>query len=126
MVRPENMMSFIDATKSGIGKSFTFSGRSSRSEYWWWMLAGILFQIICTVIAILGDVGVAAIFPTLLVLPTTTMIVRRLHDLEKSGWWLLIVFIPLIGILYLIYLFTQEGDMTENFYGPVPTNMLEL
>ena len=126
MVRPENMMSFMDATKSGIGKSFTFSGRSSRSEYWWWMLAGILFPIICTIIVILGDVGVAAIFPMLLVLPTTTMIVRRLHDLEKSGWWFLIVFIPLIGILYLIYLFTQEGDMTENFYGPVPTNMLEL
>lgn len=126
MARPVNTMSFVDATKSGIGKSFTFSGRSSRSEYWWWMLAGILFQIICIVIAILGDVGVAAIFPTLLVLPTTTMIVRRLHDLEKSGWWFLIVFIPLIGILYLIYLFIQEGDMTENFYGPVPTNMLEL
>jgi uncharacterized membrane protein YhaH (DUF805 family) len=126
MARPVNTMSFVDATKSGIGKSFTFSGRSSRSEYWWWMLAGILFQIICIVIAILGDVGVAAIFPTLLVLPTTTMIVRRLHDLEKSGWWFLIVFIPLIGILYLIYLFIQEGDMSENFYGPVPTNMLEL
>ena len=125
MVRPENMMSFIDATKSGIGKSFTFSGRSSRSEYWWWMLAGILFQIICTIIAVLGNVGVAAIFPILLVLPTTTMIVRRLHDFEKSGWWLLIVLIPLIGILYLIYLFIQEGDMNENIYGRVPTNILE-
>ena len=125
MARPENMMSFMDATKSGIGKSFTFSSRSSRSEYWWWMLAGILFQIICTIIAVLGNVGVAAIFPILLVLPTTTMIVRRLHDFEKSGWWLLIVLIPLIGILYLIYLFIQEGDMNENIYGRVPTNILE-
>ena len=125
MARPENMMSFMDATKSGIGKSFTFSSRSSRSEYWWWMLAGILFQIICTIIAVLGNVGVAAIFPILLVLPTATMIVRRLHDLEKSGWWVLIVLIPLIGILYLIYLFIQEGDMNENIYGPVPTNILE-
>ena len=125
MARPENMMSFMDATKSGIGKSFTFSSRSSRSEYWWWMLAGILFQIICTIIAVLGNVGVAAIFPILLVLPTATMIVRRLHDLEKSGWWFLIVLIPLIGILYLIYLFIQEGDMNENIYGPVPTNILE-
>ncbi|MDB3855474.1 DUF805 domain-containing protein [Euryarchaeota archaeon] len=125
MARPANTMSFMDATKSGIGKSFTFSGRSSRSEYWWWMLAGILFQIICTIIAVLGNVGVAAIFPILLVLPTTTMIVRRLHDFEKSGWWLLIVLIPLIGILYLIYLFIQEGDMNENIYGRVPTNILE-
>ena len=125
MARPANTMSFMDATKSGIGKSFTFSGRSSRSEYWWWMLAGILFQIICTIIAVLGNVGVAAIFPILLVLPTATMIVRRLHDLEKSGWWLLIVLIPLIGILYLIYLFIQEGDMNENIYGRVPTNILE-
>ena len=125
MARPVNTMSFMSATKSGIGKSFTFSGRSSRSEYWWWMLASILFQIICTIIAVLGNVGVAAIFPILLVLPTATMIVRRLHDLEKSGWWFLIVLIPLFGILYLIYLFIQEGDMNENIYGPVPTNIFE-
>ena len=125
MARPVNTMSFMSATKSGIGKSFTFSGRSSRSEYWWWMLASILFQIICTIIAVLGNVGVAAIFPILLVLPTATMIVRRLHDLEKSGWWFLIVLIPLAGILYLIYLFIQEGDMNENIYGTVPTNILE-
>jgi len=70
-------------------------------------------------------VAVTAIFPILLVIPTTTMIVRRLHDLEKSGWWFLIVLIPLVGILYLIYLFIQEGDMNENIYGPVPTNILE-
>jgi len=126
MARPVNTMSFMSATKSGIGKSFTFSGRSSRSEYWWWMLASILFQIICTIIAVLGNVGVAAIFPILLVLPTATMIVRRLHDLEKSGWWFLIVLIPLVGILYLIYLFIQEGDLNENIYGPVPTNILQL
>ena len=126
MARPVNTMSFMSATKSGIGKSFTFSGRSSRSEYWWWMLASILFQIICTIIAVLGNVGVAAIFPILLVLPTATMIVRRLHDLEKSGWWFLIVLIPLFGILYLIYLFIQEGDLNENIYGPVPTNILQL
>jgi uncharacterized membrane protein YhaH (DUF805 family) len=125
VVRPVNMISFKNAVKSGIGKSFTFSGRSSRSEYWWWMLASILFQIICTIIAVLGNVGVAAIFPILLVLPTATMIVRRLHDLEKSGWWFLIVLIPLVGMLYLIYLFIQEGDMNENIYGTVPTNILE-
>jgi len=125
MARPENTMSFMDATKSGVGKSFTFKGRSSRSEYWWWMLAGILFQIICAIIAVLGNVAVTVIFPILLVIPTTTMIVRRLHDLEKSGWWFLIVLIPLVGILYLIYLFIQEGDMNENIYGPVPTNILE-
>jgi len=125
MVRPENMMSFIDATKSGIGKSFTFSGRSSRSEYWWWILAGILFQIICAIIALLGNIGIAAIFPVLLIPPTTTVIVRRLHDVEKSGWFFLIVLIPIVGILYLIYLFIQEGNMSENIYGSVPTNILE-
>jgi uncharacterized membrane protein YhaH (DUF805 family) len=125
MARPANTMSFMSATKSGIGKSFTFSGRSSRSEYWWWILAGILFQIICTIIAVLGNVGVAAIFPVLLIPPTTTVIVRRLHDVEKSGWFFLIVLIPIVGILYLIYLFIQEGNMSENIYGSVPTNILE-
>ena len=125
MPRPANMMSFMEAIKSGIGKSFTFSGRSSRSEYWWWILASVLFQIICAIIALLGNIGIAAIFPVLLIPPTTTVIVRRLHDIEKSGWFFLIVLIPIVGILYLIYLFIQEGNMSENIYGSVPTNILE-
>ena len=125
MVRPVNMMSFMDAVKSGIGKSFSFRGRASRSEYWWWILASVLFQIICAIIALLGNIGIAAIFPVLLIPPTTTVIVRRLHDVEKSGWFFLIVLIPIVGILYLIYLFIQEGNMSENIYGSVPTNILE-
>lgn len=126
MVRPVNMMSFMDAVKSGIGKSFSFRGRASRSEYWWWMLASVLLLIICAIIALLGNIGIAAIFPVLLIPPTTTVIVRRLHDLEKPGWFFLVVLIPLLGVLYLFYLFVQEGDMSENIYGSVPTNVLEL
>lgn len=126
MVRPANMMSFMDAVKSGIGKSFSFRGRASRSEYWWWILASVLFQIICAIIALLGNIGIAAIFPVLLIPPTTTVMVRRLHDLEKHGWFFLVVLIPLLGVLYLFYLFVQEGDMSENIYGSVPTNVLEL
>ena len=126
VVRPANMMSFMDAVKSGIGKSFSFRGRASRSEYWWWILASVLFQIICAIIALLGNIGIAAIFPVLLIPPTTTVIVRRLHDLEKPGWFFLVVLIPLLGVLYLFYLFVQEGDMSENIYGSVPTNVLEL
>ena len=125
MVRPANMMSFMDAVKSGIGKSFSFRGRASRSEYWWWILASVLFQIICAIIALLGNIGIAAIFPVLLIPPTTTVIVRRLHDVEKSGWFFLIVLIPIVGILYLIYLFIQEGNVSENIYASVPTNILE-
>lgn len=125
MARPANTMSFMDATKSGIGKSFTFSGRSSRSEYWWWILASVLFQIICAIIALLGNIGIVAVFPVLLIPPTTTVIARRLHDIEKSGWFFSIVLIPIVGILYLIYLFIQEGNMSENIYGSVPTNILE-
>lgn len=125
MVRPVNMMSFMDAVKSGIGKSFSFRGRASRSEYWWWILASVLFQIICAIIALLGNIGIAAIFPVLLIPPTTTVIVRRLHDVEKSGWFFLIVLIPIVGILYLIYLFIQEGNVSENIYASVPTNILE-
>ena len=125
MVRPENMMSFMDAVKSGIGKSFSFRGRASRSEYWWWILASVLFQIICAIIALLGNIGIAAIFPVLLIPPTTTVIARRLHDIEKSGWFFSIVLIPIVGILYLIYLFIQEGNVGENIYGSVPTNIFE-
>ena len=63
--------------------------------------------------------------PILLVPGSITLVVRRLHDVGMSGWMWFVALVPVVGVLYLIYLFVQEGDMGENAYGAVPTNMLE-
>ena len=130
--RPANMMSFMSAVKSGFKNSFTMSGRASRSEYWFWILGGVVFQIIMVVGAIILGImdipilpGLMALAPFLLVPASITVTVRRLHDSGMSGWMWFVALVPVIGAIYLIYLFVQEGDMGENAYGAVPTNMLE-
>ena len=69
--------------------------------------------------------GLMALAPFLLVPASITVTVRRLHDIGMSGWMWFVALVPVIGAIYLIYLFVQEGDMEENAYGAVPTNMLE-
>jgi uncharacterized membrane protein YhaH (DUF805 family) len=123
--RPANIMPIMDAMKSGVSNSFSLGGRSSRSEYWWFVLGGGIFNILCTVLAVSIDEGLIALLPVLLLPAAITLVVRRLHDLGKSGWWFFIGLIPLVGAIYLIYLFVQEGDSEANVYGSVPTNMLE-
>ena len=132
MGRPANTMPFMDAMKSGLSNSFNKSGRASRSEYWFWVLGGVIFQITMIVGAVILGVmdihvlpGLMMIAPILLVPGSITLVVRRLHDVGMSGWMFFVALIPFLGAIYLIYLFVQEGDMEENMYGSVPTNMLE-
>jgi uncharacterized membrane protein YhaH (DUF805 family) len=132
MGRPANTMPFMDAMKSGLRNSFTKSGRASRSEYWLWVLGGVVFQITMVVGAVILGVmdipvlpGLMMIAPILLVPGSITLVVRRLHDVGMSGWMFFVALIPVLGAIYLIYLFVQEGDMGENAFGAVPTNMLE-
>lgn len=130
--RPANMMPFMSAMKSGFKNSFSLSGRASRSEYWFWVLGGIIFQmtmVIGSIVLAVMEVpvlpGLMILAPILLVPGSITLVVRRLHDVGMSGWMWFVALVPVIGAIYLIYLFVQEGDMEENAYGAVPTNMLE-
>ena len=123
--RTANKMPFMDAMKSGVSNSFSLSGRSSRSEYWWFVLGGNLFAILTMILAGVLELGIIAVLPIVLLPATITLVVRRLHDIGKSGWWFFISLIPLVGAIYLIYRFVQDGDSGENMYGSVPTNMLE-
>ena len=130
--RPANMMPFMDAMKSGFKNSFTLSGRASRSEYWYWILGGFIFQIVMIVGSLVLAIIEIPVLPALMILApillvpgSITLVVRRLHDVGMSGWMWFVALVPVVGVLYLIYLFVQEGDMGENAYGAVPTNMLE-
>ncbi|MBT6076061.1 MAG: DUF805 domain-containing protein [Euryarchaeota archaeon] len=124
-------MSFMDAVKSGLGRWNDFSGRSSRSEYWFLYLFGMVFQIGGFVLMMVHEIFgfVLLIGLLMLIIPFISVSVRRLHDVGQSGWMLLIGVIPIvnfIGSFVLLYWFIfGAGEEQENRFGPVPTNMLE-
>lgn len=103
-------MDLIAAFKSCISKYATFSGRARRSEYWWFCLANFILGCIPVVNYISG---------LALLLPGLAVAVRRLHDINKSGWWLLLALVPLVN-LYLIYLYCQDSQPGDNQYGANP------
>jgi len=110
-------MSFADSVKGCMQKSFTKQGRASRSEYWFF----VLFNLLLGIGSIFAHPLIGMI--TLVTLPASLCVmVRRLHDLDRSGWWWFIAFIPLIGGLILLVWFISEGT---NHYGEVPTNTID-
>ena len=134
-------MTFIDAVRSGFSNYVTFSGRARRSEFWFWFLFAIIAGVVAAVLdsmlfpammdvqTDLGD-GVAsfsaqggpisALVSLGLFLPGLAVAVRRLHDVDRSGWWLLLAFVPLIGIIVLIVWWCTEGTRGPNRFGPDP------
>lgn len=119
-------VSFSQAVRMAFDSYCRFQGRSSRSEYWWWVLfVAILSFCIGIVEGILGFSMTAVqatsgILSLVLLLPGLGLSVRRLHDIGKSGWWILLGLIPVVGAIILIIWFACNSEMTENRYGPVP------
>ena len=114
-------MSFTEAIQDGFAHYTNFQGRASRAAYWWWFL----FAIIVAVVANIVDSAIEApIFTTItglgLLLPGLSVAIRRLHDTNRSGWWILIGLIPLIGFIVLLVFYIQQGDAGPNEYGPEP------
>jgi uncharacterized membrane protein YhaH (DUF805 family) len=131
MGRPAEMMSFMDAVKSGLGRWNDFSGRSSRSEYWFLYLFGIVFQIGGFALMFISEYFgfVLLIGLLMLIVPFMAVSVSRLHDVGQSGWMLLIGIIPIVnlvgGFVLLYWFIFAAGEEQANRFGPVPTNMLE-
>lgn len=120
-------MSFVEAVKAGFRNYARFGGRASRSEFWWWLLFAVLVALI--VAAMDGPVFEESMLLTLIVWlallpPSISVGVRRLHDLGRSGWWMMLSLIPAIGTIALLVFCLQEGDPGENAYGP-PVNSEE-
>jgi uncharacterized membrane protein YhaH (DUF805 family) len=113
-------MSFGEAIRDGFTKYATFSGRSSRSAYWWWFLFSVLVSIGASILDAAAGTGVIAILVSLaFFLPNLAVLVRRLHDTDRSGWWVLIGLIPLIGAIVLI-VFACLDSGPPNKYGQGP------
>jgi len=98
-----------------------FSGRSTRSDYWLAILASLVIAIVLVILAIFIPFFnfVLSVVSIITIIPGPALSVRRLHDIGKSGWWLLITLIPVIGGLVIFYLATLDSD-PDNEYGPDP------
>ena len=116
-------MVLIAAWKRVVLERFAqFSGRAGRAEYWWFVLASAIVGI---VLALLGRVTVVfaivyAVYALAVLIPTIAVSIRRLHDVDRTGWWLLIGLIPLVGAIVLIIFHATAGNPAPNAYGPTP------
>jgi uncharacterized membrane protein YhaH (DUF805 family) len=104
-------MTFSESIKTCFSKYADFSGRASRSEYWWWFLFVVL---VSAATGILSE-KLSVVFSLAVLLPGIAVGVRRLHDIDKSGWFLLLNFIPVIGWVIVLYWAVQEGREPNRF-----------
>tara|TARA_B100000767_G_scaffold273384_1_gene303327 strand:+ start:1317 stop:1775 length:459 start_codon:yes stop_codon:yes gene_type:complete len=135
-LRPANMMKPSSAVEICFReKYFDFTGRSSRSEFWFFLMFNIFFvSIINAVLLYVGSLfGIwgglissvlSLIVSVIFVLPLLSVSARRLHDVGKSGWFVLILLIPLLGLYLLIKAYANEGETTINYYGRLPINQV--
>lgn len=109
---------YVDVLK----KYATFSGRAGRPEFWMFTLISFVISIVLAVIdSALGTAPVIGLVYSLAVLlPGLAVGVRRLHDIDRSGWWLLLALIPILGSIVLLVFFALPGAPGENSYGPKP------
>ena len=108
-------MNFQESVKTCFAKYVDFSGRASRSEYWWFALFIVLGNVL---LSFVGH-GLPLLFALATLLPSIAAATRRLHDTDRSGWMQLIVLIPLVGWLVVIYFLAQDPQ-EPNRFGPEP------
>jgi uncharacterized membrane protein YhaH (DUF805 family) len=128
-------MGMAGAVKSVLSNYVNFSGRAARPEYWWWALAVFIIMFIAgfldtmVIAPLLGfDVAedtatgtpLSLIISLAILLPNLAVAVRRLHDIDRSGWWILIFFIPIIGFFLLLFWYVSKGTEGDNRFGPPP------
>ncbi len=111
------MNNIIACIKSVFQKYATFEGRSSRPEFWWFYLLCLVINLI---FGALGKAGIwiNVIWSVAILIPSLAVGTRRLHDIGKSGWYLLIALIPIVGAIILIIWWAKPGEEGENKYGP--------
>ncbi len=115
-------MNFGEAVASGFAHYATFSGRASRSEFWFWVLFAMSGAVAANIIdaaVFVYHPGISplnSIFTLVALLPSFAVAARRLHDVDRSGWWLLLAATGL-GLIVLLYWFSQEGTASPNKFG---------
>jgi len=104
-------MTFVESIKTCFSKYADFNGRASRSEFWWW----VLFVFLASAAASIVSPMLSGLFSLAVLLPNIAVAARRLHDTDRSGWFQLVVLIPVIGWLLMIYWCVQEAKSPNRF-----------
>lgn len=115
-----------------LNRYATFTGRAQCAEYWYFVLFYLLiFFVLAAVDGVFGTFSVEAgvgllsgILSIALFIPSLAVSVRRLHDIGRSGWWLLIGLIPLVGAIVLLVFLIKDSDADENEFGPNPKGVV--
>lgn len=120
-------MGFTQSVRTVLGKYAVFSGRARRSEYWWFALFAIVVGIVAGGIDTAlgsnptdGTGLVGGLVGLALLLPSLGVAVRRLHDTDRRGWWVLIGIIPLIGTIVLLVFYVSDSNPGSNRFGASP------
>ena len=106
-----------------LQKFAQFTGRSGRAEFWWYALATVIANVVAQTVdnMISGGPGLLTIaLAVALIVPGLAVSFRRLHDTDRSAWWLLISLIPLVGAVVLIVFFVSAGTSGPNKFGDAP------
>ena len=104
-----------------------FSGRARRKEYWMFVLFNAIMSVILQIIdgALMTGGVLCGIYYLVAFIPSTAVLARRLHDIDKSGWFMLVCLIPLIGWIWLLVLVCTEGTRGDNRFGADPKALAE-
>lgn len=116
-------MNFFEAIQSGFRNYVNFSSRAQRSAFWYWVLFAVIAAIVAGMLDNLvfgeGEGPIGTIVSLALFLPGLSVSVRRLHDIDRTGWWVLLAF-TVIGIIVLIIFNCTKGTPGPNRFGPDP------
>jgi len=114
-------MGFGEAVSTCFKKSVVWEGRASRPEYWWFHLGAWIIMVIAAIISgIAGTWIIYALAAIVLILPSLAVLIRRLHDTDRSGWWYWIMILPFVGGIVIIVFMLLASDEGDNKYGPNP------
>ena len=118
-----------------LKKYAVFNGRSRRAEFWWFFLINIIITIVLSVGSSIVTANsnsnssfnvfscISGLYGLAVLLPALGVEIRRLHDIGKSGWWILIALIPLVGSIWLLVLLATDSQPGDTQYGPNPKTM---
>jgi uncharacterized membrane protein YhaH (DUF805 family) len=119
-------MNFAQAITSGFQNYVNFTGRAARSAYWFWVLFYFIVMVVAGVIDYslfeveVGTGPIGSLAGLALLLPSLAVAVRRLHDIDRSGWWVLLWLVIIIGWIILIIWHCTKGTAGPNRFGPDP------
>ena len=134
MEKHESSYNLFDWWKKAVFQNYAnFNGRARRSEYWYFILVNIILIVPLYIVSIIGvandstgltvlGFSLCGLFVIGLIIPWLAVVVRRLHDLNKSGWNYFIRLIPIVGPILLLVWLCTEGDRHRNNYGDDPKN----